>query len=463
MNVLIQSLGLLLLCLPLSAKEYFVSLQGADSNEGQIQSPFRTFETASHYAMPGDTVTIREGRYEPNKPFSPSRSGEKNREILYRAMPEEKVIIDGNSILYLNDSIPFSGTTSGIIQIEGVSHICFQNIQVSNSRAAGIIVRGPQTKQIELAGCRVDRTYNSGIGLWYADSVKVTNCEITRANDIDYRNQEVPKPGEAPHEALSICGTRYFEVAYNKVHNCYKEGIDCKEVSRHGIIHHNLVFDMPRQAYYVDAWFGLLEDVELYANTAYNCGWGFAISVEGKDSEIRNIRFHHNILYNMKGAGILFGAWGENRLRSNIHIYNNTIYHTGSPDWFSGGVGSIDILSPNFKDVYIYRNICDKGWDYELGFSLPVTTIQSYLKEHNFIVAENLFECKKNRPSRAGQFGLIVSEYWPKENKQGAPLYKNEREYDLTPERLPIVKEEGIQWKYTPSPWYGALQPLHTY
>jgi hypothetical protein len=220
------------------------------------------------------------------------------------------------------------------------------------------------------------------------------------------------------------------------------------------------VYDIPRQAYYVDAWFGLLEDVELYENVAHDCAWGFAVSVEGKESEVQNIRFHHNVIYNMKAAGVLFGAWGTNGLRHDIHIYNNTFYNCGSPRWFSGGVGSIDILSKKFKDVYIYRNICDKGWDYEMGFSFTPQEVKQALKNRNFIAEDNLFESAKNRPSRIGQFDLFVYEYLPPNNTMGAPLYKNELTFDLTPDKIPQVKKASFRWKYPPSPWYGALKPM---
>lgn len=458
-------IGIFLLSGQVSAKEYFVSVNGSDNNDGSFTTPFKSIAKASEVAIAGDTITINQGVYILEKTFSPLHSGQPDKWILYRGKPGKEIVFDGQNIYYDEydgEKTFFSNLTKGIFQIENVNYIRFENIKIINSRAAGFIVRGPETKQIELVGCRTDRTYNSGIGLWYADSVCVRHCEVVRANDPDFRNQEVPKPGEAPHEAISICGACFFDVSYNHVYNCYKEGIDCKEVSRHGIIHHNLVHDLPRQAYYTDAWFGLLEDVEFHHNIGYNCGWGFAISVEGKGSELRNIRFHHNILYNMKGAGILFGAWGEDRLRSDIHIYNNTIYKCGTPQWFSGGVGSIDILSKNFKDVYVYRNICDKGWDYEIGFSFPPEKIEAELKNRNFIAAENLIEGIKNRPSRMGQFDLYVTEFLPEKNKIGAPLYRNELEYDLVPEELPIVKQENIVWKYEPSPWYGALKPLKT-
>lgn len=461
-KILILAILLSLAAWSIHAKEYFVSLNGFDSNAGTIVEPFTTVAYASSKVKPGDTVTIRGGTYFLDMPFRPE-GGEQGKWVVYRSMPGEKAILDGSRIFKVTDGKTdqlFSRTTQGIVQIEKVSYVRFENIGVCNSRAAGFIVRGPGTRQIELAGCSSDRSYNSGIGLWYADSVKVYNCEVIHANDREYRNKELPRPGEAPHEAISVCGARFFDVSYNHVHHCYKEGIDCKEVSCHGVIHHNYVHDLPRQAYYVDAWFGLLEDVELYENKAHDCAWGFAISVEGKESEVRNIRFHHNVIYNMKAAGVLFGVWGENRLRSDIHIYNNTFYKCGSPRWFSGGVGSIDILSKNFKDVYIYRNICDKGWDYEMGFSFTPQEVEQALRKLNFNAEENLFESVKNRPSRTGQFNYHVYEYLPPGNTIGAPLYKNELEYDLTPEIIPSVKKTSAKWKYTPSPWYGAIEPV---
>lgn len=447
------------------AKEYFVGLTGDDNNLGTKNFPFSSISKASENAMPGDTVTIFGGEYQLSDQFRPVRSGTPEQWILYRAASNESVIFDGSQIkkvIQNGDSVQFSRLTAGLFQIEKVNYLRFENIEVRNSNAAGFIVRGPECKKIELIGCKSTHSHNSGIGLWYCDSVLVKNCEITGANDNsdEYFLPGQRKGGEAPHEALSICGARYFEVANNHVHHCFKEGIDCKEVSQHGVIHSNLVHDLPRQAYYTDAWFGLLEDVEFHSNIAYNCMWGFGISVEGKGSELRNVRFHHNLIYNMIGSGVLFGMWGNNLLRSDIHIYNNTFYRCGSPNLWCGGVGSIDILSKNFRDVYIYRNICDKGWDYEMGFTFTPEEVENALKEQNFVAAENLFESAKNRPSRIGQFDVIVYEYLPPDNQMGAPLYRNELTFDFVPEKIPEVKSTGKKWKYEPSPWFGAFKPI---
>ena len=457
--------ALLLAYCPLMANEFFVSLSGNDNQPGTKKQPFASIYKASEMAMPADTVTILKGTYVLTKQFRPLRSGLWNKWILYRAAPNESVIFDGSGLKKVsrkNESIPFSRLTEGLFQIEKVSYIRFENIEVRNSNAAGYIVRGPECKKIELIGCKSTQSHNSGIGLWYCDSVLVKKCEITRANDNDDQFYEPGqrKASEAPHEALSVCGAKYFTVVNNHVHHCFKEGIDCKEVSQHGVVYKNVVHDLPRQAYYIDAWFGLLEDVEFYSNTAYNCMWGFGISVEGKDSNLRNVRFHHNLIYNMTGSGVLFGMWGFNLLRSDIYIYNNTFYHCGSPNVFSGGVGSIDILSKNFRDVYIYRNICDKGWDYEMGFTFKSDEVKKELAERNFVAAENLFEGPKNRPSRIGQFDVMVYEYLPIRNQIGAPLYRNELKNDFVPEQIPPVKVSGIKWKYEPSPWFGALEPI---
>lgn len=456
---------LVFLTVSVGAKEFFVSPSGNDQLRGTKNQPFQSIFKASEIAMPGDTITIQGGEYTLPRQFRPVRSGLQGKWILYRGEPRQTIVFDGSlikKVVQKGDSVQFSRQTSGLFQIEKVNYLRFENIAVRNSDAAGFIVRGPECKKIELIGCKAHQTHNSGIGLWYCDSVLVKDCEITAANDNDpkYYLTGQRRGGEAPHEALSICGATNFEVCYNHVHHCYKEGIDCKEVSQHGVIHHNLVNDVPRQAYYVDAWFGLLEDVEFHSNTAYNCMWGFAISVEGKGSELRNVRFHHNLIYNMTGAGVLFGMWGDNLLRSDIHIYNNTFYRCGSPQVFSGGVGSFDILSKNFRDVFIYRNICDKGWDYEMGFTFTPEEVANALKEQNFVAAENLFEGPKNRPSRKGQFDVMVYEYLPPNNQIGAPLYRNELKFDFVPEQIPDVKSTGQKWKYKPSSWFGAFEPI---
>ncbi|MCU7552552.1 DUF1565 domain-containing protein, partial [Chitinophagaceae bacterium LB-8] len=42
-------------------KEYHVSVNGSDSNDGSLASPLKTITAASNLAMPGDLVTVHAG------------------------------------------------------------------------------------------------------------------------------------------------------------------------------------------------------------------------------------------------------------------------------------------------------------------------------------------------------------------------------------------------------------------
>lgn len=459
------------LCTPyLSGKEYFVAYYGNDKAEGTITDPFATIHKAASIVQAGDTVTVRGGEYYIETQILPHNSGIPEAWILYRGMPGEKVIIDGKHLKRAKGK-PFSSQSAGLFEILGKEYILVKDLHFRNSYSVGILVgyssnipeaaseEMRNTRNITIESCSVNRSYNSGISVWYADSVVITGCEVTKANDIDFRLPETKKGHEAPHEAISICGARHFVISHNHVHHCYKEGIDCKEISSHGLICNNLVHDVPRQAYYADAWFGLLEDIEFRDNIAHSAAWGFAISVEGKDSEVRNIRIHHNLAYNILGSGILFGLWGDNRLRSDIHIYNNTFYNCGSDNWFSGNVGSINLLSPNCKDVYIYNNICDKGFDYEIGFGIEKNELQETLKKQHIIVKDNLVSGIRNKPVRVGQYDAKVVEFIPEGNRIGAPEYRNLQLSDFVPISMP-QPDGNNNWKYKPSPWYGAYRPI---
>jgi len=463
---------ILMLSQQLMAREYIVATSGQDKAQGTISDPFASIQMACSVVQAGDTITIRGGEYYIEQQIMPENSGRPDAWIVIRNMPGEIVIIDGQYLQTANQEC-FSCQTAGLLQITAKEYIHVKGLHFRNSYSVGILVgyspgiadAAPEekrnTRHILIEECSIDRTYNSGISLWYADHVTVKGCEVIRANDIDYRLPQAKKGHEAPHEAISVCGARYFVIENNHVHHCYKEGIDCKEVSSHGLVCNNIVHDVPRQAYYADAWFGLLEDIEFRNNIAHSSGWGFAISVEGRGSEVRNIRIHHNLVYNMKGAGMLFGLWGENRLRSDIHIYNNTIYQCGSADWFSGNVGSIDLLSTNCRDVFIYHNICDQGFEYEMGFGFDREELPHALQLQNIVVKENLVSGMKNKPVRVGQFDAKVIEYIPEGNQIGSPVYRNSIHNQFVPvsQPAPILKNT---WKYKPSPWYGAYQPVNS-
>jgi len=82
----------------LSAKEYHVSVNGSDKNDGSASKPFRTISTAAHAAEPGDVITVHEGTY--RERVTPPRGGvSDSKRIVYQAAKGEKVVIKGSEVV----------------------------------------------------------------------------------------------------------------------------------------------------------------------------------------------------------------------------------------------------------------------------------------------------------------------------------------------------------------------------
>ena len=86
---------MMLFSIVLHAKEYHVSVNGNDNNNGTSEQPFRTIGKAVEYAYPGDIITVHEGTY--REWVNPQRGGESHsKRIIFRAAPGEKVKIKGS-------------------------------------------------------------------------------------------------------------------------------------------------------------------------------------------------------------------------------------------------------------------------------------------------------------------------------------------------------------------------------
>jgi len=84
-----------LLARSLSAREYHVSVDGRDTNDGSASQPLKTISAAAQRAQPGDTITVHAGTY--RERVTPPRGGESDQKrIVYQAAPGEKVAIKGS-------------------------------------------------------------------------------------------------------------------------------------------------------------------------------------------------------------------------------------------------------------------------------------------------------------------------------------------------------------------------------
>jgi parallel beta-helix repeat protein len=376
---------------------FYVSPAGNDTNDGSLTHPWATVSHAAQVLKAGETLYVREGTYTLSEPIQAKHAGTARAWITYRAFPGERVILDAEAVPVAPpaDQPPYAHD-QGAFQLENVEYIKVQNLEIINSHNSGITVRN--SHHIELYNNTIQNTFSPGIGVWNSSQQKVIGNTVINANDLTMAGFQNDF-WEAPHEAISLGSVENFEVAYNLVKVGQKEGIDIKEESAFGTVHHNYVHHMKRQGLYVDAWFGRLKDVELYNNVVYNCeGAGFALSVEG-GAAAEQIRLHHNLLYDNWGSGIFFSRWGNDGLRQNIEIENNTIYRNGYGEpnpgeeyyWLTGG---LYFFSDHLRDVQIKHNIFSDNTGFQIGYSDRYLTnsrsIEETLAQKNIAIDTNL-------------------------------------------------------------------------
>lgn len=348
---------------------------------GSQESQSEQIQAALDALAPGDVLEIQPGVYVFDRPLVIRNSGEPGRWITIRGVPGFMPVLDFGSSKPENRGDAYS---NGAIYARGIQRVRIEGLEIRNSHRFGIFIdRG--SEKVDIVSCRVVRTFGPGIGVWNSRDIQVLGNEVTEANT-QLMRVFGDMARECPHEAISIAGVDGFLVAYNHVHHSEKEGIDVKEISRNGVVRHNYVHDMRRQGLYADAWFGLLENVEFHSNTVHHSEWGFVLGVEGANSEMRNVRFHHNLIFETRASGIYLGTWGGDGPRSGLYIYNNTVVDSGSPFHWAGATGGIDLRSRNARNVIIANNVVVWG----SAFPIASTQSESLLRERGFVVTHNL-------------------------------------------------------------------------
>jgi len=365
---------------------YFVAPNGCDSANGTIDSPWKTLETAVDKVVAGDILYIRGGEYVLTEALQFKKSGNAFQPIVISAYEKETPILNAKNINFYREKDKYLfGVGTGVLFLYQVEHIQVVGVHVKNSTGHGIAVR--DSNNIIIDRCKTENTFCSGISLWdtkctgiVCHNNKVIGNTVIKATTWDMLPEGRPMGNEPPHEAISIAGACYFEVAYNTVYNCDKEGIDVKEVSHHGTVHHNHVYNCDRQGLYADAWFGPLTNVDFYHNTVHDCkGAGIVVAVE-QGYFVSDMKIYNNNVYNNWGTGILSGIFGEDNMRYRIDIFNNVIktngygspeYHTSNDYfWITGG---ICLLSAQLSDCRIYNNIFEDNKGFDIGYSSRFT------------------------------------------------------------------------------------------
>lgn len=352
-----------------TATDYFVAKTGKDTNPGTQLLPWKTISRAADYLVAGDTVYIGPGTY--SERLIPANSGINGQYISFTAQAGASVIIDGTAI-----TLP--DYDSGLVDIEGRSHIRVSGLNVRNAgpyqNNSGIYIN--TSSNIIIENNDIYNTVSSGIGVWNSTNIVLDRNEVQLAcND-----------GE--QECITIAGTNGFEVKNNHVHHNGPgtnggEGIDAKDGSRNGTIHNNLVHDLNRLGIYVEAWDKHTYNIEVFKNKIYNCqNDGITLASE-QGGLLENISITNNLIYdNYNGISITPNGDVASPPMRNLSVVNNTIHKNGGKSPSNQWGGGIVVDNPNINTLVIRNNIFSQNYTFQI---LIDTQVSALSVDHNLV------------------------------------------------------------------------------
>lgn len=344
-------------------KVLYVSPSGSDSNEGTIDSPFKTINAALDNSSAGTTVYVRNGTYTENV-YIPNNGSDGNY-ITLRNYPGEKPVIkgtgsndkaiielDGHDYIHIEGlelcdytakwcyGITFAGGENHIIIRNNTIHNikCSQPSNPDNSGANAILLFGETKEPISNVYIADNNIYDLVTG--WCEALSVTaNCEYVNVinNKIDnstnigidfYGNNS---DGYCPVAELNQ--PRYCIASGNEVSNCV-----CDYATCYGL--------------YVDG----ARDIVLENNISHNNQGGIEIGSEERNENypVKNIVVRNNLIYSNTENGITIGGWNDGSSKGDplsgvvydTKLYNNTIANNADT-----GAGQLHIAMINGVDV----------------------------------------------------------------------------------------------------------------
>jgi hypothetical protein len=380
---------------------YFVdALKGLDSNNGSINTPWRTLQKAADMALAGDTVYLRGGTYN-ERVLMRLHSGTPDAYITFMAYPGETPVIDGTGMTIAGNA--------GLIDIRNVNYIRINELTTINSDVNGVFAN--YVIGIEVSDMHTKNTHGPGIGIWRSDQILVTrNTVVNACNALQPTGYD---------ESITIAVDTNFEVSYNDIsinggiRSGGNNGIDAKDGSRFGKIHHNYVHDMPinNGGIYVDGWEHLTGNIDIYSNHIVNVAWGITIGSE-RTGTVENVRVYNNLIYRT-ATGIGIGhAWAPG-LKRNIEIYNNTIYKATGKYYAGIHVAATNIENIVIRNNVVYFNSPNGEITADSAFSLPnIKANNNLVFEPNIclLAYSDCVEISTNPPGYPDIYGNITAD-----------------------------------------------------
>ena len=354
---------------------YYVSINGSDTNSGTLALPWRHIQYAMDRVGAGSTVNVMNGVY--NETVTFPRSGTSGNYIVLQNYPGDTPVIDGTGL-------PISGET-GLVVIENKAYVKLIGFEVRNLKAggsssafpAGIWIRG-NGAYIEVRNNSVHDIENScnrcgahGIAVYGRDP----NASI---HDLIIDGNQVYNGQFGWSESMVLNGNvENFVVSNNVVHDNDNIGIDfigyegenpdpALDRARDGTVVGNLVYNIDsygNPAYgtersaggiYVDGGTNIL----IERNIVHHSNLGVELASEHRGKNTSYITLRNNFFYSNTQTGIAMGGYDKRRgSTENCVVVNNTLYNNYTQgDWGAELYVQFDTRYNIIKNNVIYAN-----------------------------------------------------------------------------------------------------------
>ena len=423
----------------LTAGSYYVSIKGNDrTGDGSLFNPWRTIQKAVSMVSAGDNVFIREGTY--NEKVTIAKLAGSGSWITFQPYENEKVILDGTGV---------TGSYDGVIFIrDGCNFIRINGLEIKNAAYAGIMLLGGEITDIRIDNCVIHKCQGAGI---YAYSSQFDSKIYVRRIEFDHNTVYDVHLGRLAQEAISFSGVIDFEIHHNNLARYGKEGIDVKDGSSKGSVHHNIIDTSSDfgggQAIYLDGYKRLSHDIDIYSNyITGNGGSGIILNAEHPElgGAIENINVYNNVICLSQKTGYTnFRAIDslDDCSWTNVKIYNNIFYNGESKNH----VIRIMPSASNIKNLVIANNIF-AGTAYTIMYFQHMTFTESQVKGR-LTLTNNLYH----------RYGGTAQNQWVDKVNPAGGWGTN----PILSDPLYINKEKGDLYLKSTSPAIDAADPTY--